>query len=119
MAIDEKKLIEELCYDTNFYLRREVPSWIIATINAQPKISLETKTSDNMTSTSGGHAWIPCSERLPAVNEKVLVTYEKYNGGELLIGFDKRVICKYGDRWQGKGYRNIAWKPLPEAYKGE
>ena len=65
--------------------------------------------------------WVPCSEGLPEVNKKVLVTYEKLNRGTLLVGFDKRVIRRGLEMWQGKGNSVLAWydPPLPEPYKGD
>lgn len=65
--------------------------------------------------------WIPCSEGLPELNKKVLVTYEKLNRGTLLVGYDKRIITKGGEIWQGKGNRVLAWldREFPEPYKGE
>lgn len=97
------KDVAEKALDEYEYKGKTIRQWI------DEIISLENKTSD----------WIPVTERLPEVNKKVLVTYEKLNGGTLLVGFDKRVITKGGELWQGKGNRIIAWQPSPEPYKGK
>ena len=116
MAIDEKKLIDNLkgwmkCLnkksgaDNTWY---DLLEEVIDLIEEQPELDVP--------DTNIGK-WIPVTERLPEVNVKVLVTYEKLNGCYLQIGFDKRINCKV-ERWQGKGTRIVAWMPLPEAYKG-
>ena len=55
--IDEKKLIEVL--ERNFGGIGGA-SVLKQLIEAQPKISLENKTSDNMNSSCSGQVWIPC-----------------------------------------------------------
>lgn len=72
MAIDEKKLIEEIeniqvaivgmrtgKSEFSEHIKR-FKNHIIQIINNQPKISLENKTSDNMNSSCSGQVWIPC-----------------------------------------------------------
>lgn len=117
MAIDEKKLIyadkliEELipilqCLDNPFIVGR-----VIGCIYSQPKISLETKTSDK---------WIPCSERLPndtAIHE---VT-EQFNNGKIYTEFAYYDESR-GEWWKfdDDGIVNvIAWKEHSEPYQGE
>lgn len=91
-------------YDTK---EEAIEAW-----NNRTELSLENKTSDK---------WIPCSEGLPELNKKVLVTYEKLNRGTLLVGYDKRIITRGGEIWKGKGNRVLAWldREFPEPYKGE
>ena len=61
--------------------------------------------------------WIPCSERLPELNQICIVTDET-----------RRCAYEYGlhddtyddeNGWTYLGHRIIAWMPLPEPYKGE
>ena len=55
--------------------------------------------------------WIPCSERLPEVNERCLCTYEFSEGTCVDFG----LYMKSG--WFVSGV--TAWMPLPEPYKAE
>lgn len=55
--------------------------------------------------------WIPCSERLPEVNERCLCTYEFSEGTCVDFG----LYTKSG--WFVSGV--TAWMPLPEPYKAE
>ena len=112
--IDEKKLLEALvpildeCGD--MYLAGRIAGCIMA----QPKISLENKTSDNMNSSCSGQVWIPVSERLPEANQMVLAT-EK----------DSVILCcyefvdGYGYCFYGSHGEVIAWMPLPKPYEVE
>ncbi len=63
--------------------------------------------------------WIPCSERLPEENQKVIlqdfygnITIEKMKTNDGLEGFID------GDWWSSAN-NYVAWKPLPEPYKEE
>lgn len=60
----------------------------------------------------GIDGWTPCSERLPALNEFVLLS------GEFELGVTKIIIAG-GDNvryWCNK-FSGLAWMPLPEPYK--
>lgn len=61
--------------------------------------------------------WIPCSERLPETEDKVLCcTATKKGGKNIVIGYYMATM-KY---WVcGMNSNVIAWMPLPEPYKGE
>lgn len=62
--------------------------------------------------------WIPCSERLPKYGEPVLWCNEKGSVFTTAITF----VNERGDFAVGKRHRRysvVAWKPLPEPYKGE
>lgn len=61
--------------------------------------------------------WIPCSERLPAVDGMYTTTLS----GEL-VGTDEPFVgpLYFKDGyWEEDGDCVIAWMPLPEPYKGE
>ena len=55
--------------------------------------------------------WIPVSERLPEIGQRVIVTYETFDEG---LQVRETIYDKYGFLC-GHG---IAWQPLPEPYKG-
>ena len=89
MAIDEKKLIDELTEKIDEVLddlekdESYMPLhgyWYGLTLARrivlkQPKLSLETKTSDNDVPDTNVGKWIPCSERLPKQNERIIGTF--------------------------------------------
>lgn len=63
--------------------------------------------------------WIPCSERLPKINEPVLVT-RRLLGGQVLVSEAYRERDNHG--WSANGQRwadefVLAWRPRPEAYQ--
>ena len=58
--------------------------------------------------------WIPCSERLPCEEDKVLCcTQTKAGAKNIVLGY-------YADgKWRcGMNSNVVAWMPLPEAYSG-
>lgn len=78
--------------------------------------------------------WIPISERLPEVNQRVLVTsYGRVcyammtsadgNSGHpvfrLQDSLNERVVCETTVHSEFTTSRIIAWMPLPEPYKAE
>lgn len=127
--IDEKKLIDadKLIEDCKKYLEGrytfQIPleyslamTRLCEIIEAQPKLSLENKTSD----------WIPCSDRLPEKHDNYIVTVcDECN----LIWAETVVMeADYFEgywAWYERGDEYdisdmvIAWMPLPPAYKGE
>ena len=91
----------------------------------------------NSESTETEQRWIPCNERLPeehewmgtkrfgtTISDEVYVTFENPKGERFckhlsfqngkLSGFDQSTIDAFY-----KGSKPIAWKPLPEPYRGE
>lgn len=56
--------------------------------------------------------WIPISERLPEIGQRVIVTYETFDEG---LQVRETIYDKYGFLC-GHG---IAWQPLPEPYRVE
>ena len=118
MAIDEKKLKEDLIqwfahkkkfckdhlYDSLLEDYEECFDEFTDIIEAQPKLSLETKTSD----------WIPCSERLPKQNQRIIGTFYNDEDCRAFVG-----EATYFPDILDTPYPLIAWTPLPEPYKGE
>ena len=67
-------------------------------------------------------AWIPVWERLPDIDEPVIVCWDD---GKITDGYrwcEESWFCAWGEYngWHRKGRdkRIIAWMPLPEPYKG-
>lgn len=60
--------------------------------------------------------WIPCSERLPAPNEFVLVQNQNLQCFVFCMR-EEEVWYDYDFVYQNEGI--IAWMPLPEAWRGE
>jgi hypothetical protein len=128
MAIDEKKLIEDCKKYLEGRYTFQIPieysiamTRLCEIIEAQPKLSLETKTSDK---------WIPCSERLPDESmdsdddDIVTILVATRFEGNLwfdgtfymdIVDFDLKEKTFISE----EGMRVVAWMPLPEAYKGE
>ena len=77
--------------------------------NAETVYEYIKKLCDDIKTLPSAQQWIPCSERLPDQNGKYLV-----------VGRQKAInILKFdGGRWYGK-WGVVAWKPLPEPYKGD
>ena len=70
--------------------------------------------------------WIPCSERLPDTDDKVLCWYEYYHWsrGKVLpeygIGcYLRETSAWFGEVANGKDVKVIAWMPLPEPFREE
>ena len=70
--------------------------------------------------------WIPTAERLPGHRE-FIEAYDSSNYGAAFLvtieGVEKATILYYSQTgmWydeQGNPYRDVAWMPLPERYKG-
>ena len=120
MAIDEKKLMEQLidkynCYYNNqmyfeeeeTIMARNVISDISLMIEKQPKISLENKTSD----------WISVEEALPNEDGNYLVSGVWGSGKKTVGDCEFSVSDGYFDVcWN---FNVLAWMPLPKPYKSE
>ena len=68
------------------------------------------------------NGWIPCSERLPDIDESVLICFS--NDMESVIAFRTRMIeSNYEDVWINSSTAHritsniLAWQPLPAPYK--
>lgn len=102
--IDEKKLIEVL--ERNFGGIGGA-SVLKQLIEAQPKISLENKTSD----------WIPVEEALPNEDGNYLVSGVWGSGKKTVGDCEFSVSDGYFDVcWN---FNVLAWQPLPKPYKSE
>lgn len=64
--------------------------------------------------------WIPVKEKLPENETEVLVTVNGYKGLMVRTGFYARGIFMNdnGNRWHPKDKDLVAWKPIPEPYRG-
>lgn len=104
--IDEKKLIEEITKYHNglkpSYITRLVESIfadIVDIINEQPKVN----------------EWIPVSEDMPRLGERVLCSLNLDNP---TIIHPVVISTRNTDKYWYDG-TIVAWQPLPEPYKGE
>lgn len=62
--------------------------------------------------------WIPCSERLPSMGERVVVSAVHHKTEDVVIDILRYHGKKYG--WEFKDICTpVAWMPLPEIYKEE
>ena len=113
MAIDEKKLIEEMektfpdkfLHDKNWFCGKRSFMDLFKELIEEfvPKIG----------------EWIPCSERLPEEGEEVLVQFKGKNEVDMAVGWNNGgYICCWDDRIIGI-MDEVAWMPLPEPYKEE
>lgn len=119
----EKEMNEDLCGDCH----RKYQNWaaskdiISKTINSLPSAQPEVLACGNGELIEQlEQQWIPCSERLPEEDIKVLVTDED---GDIYIAYYD--YNEWSDEpkiewWTGE-FRiyPIAWMPLPEPWKGE
>lgn len=125
-----KEYITEACEDLapffndNGKVARLVTENFCKDIDEQPTVSAEPH-------------WIPCSERMPeerewlgtkkfgtTISDEVYVTFENPKGERFckhmsfqngkLSSYDQHIIDAFY-----KGSKPIAWKPQPEAYRGE
>lgn len=111
--IDEKKLIGELnawweTLDPRTNTRDSIICDVIESVIA--KINVAEKVGE----------WIPCSERLPENETRVLVQWRRYFSDEIHIHI--LALNELGEWYCDLGCINgkaIAWQPLPEPYKEE
>jgi len=62
----------------------------------------------------GDNQWIKCTDRLPKLNETVLVYHKPY------IGIEQRIDPKDGNIWAATEKKYIThWMPLPKPPKSE
>lgn len=119
LTIDYLKSIQERCVDGEGYEMHPLPEWYAL----DKAIELIEQTR-----------WIPVSERLPEVNQRVLVTsYSRVcyammisadgNSGypvfKLQDSLNEKVVCETTVHSEWTTSRITAWMPLPQPYKGE
>lgn len=71
--------------------------------------------------------WIPCSERMPEIDETVLITIKEKYAGEKEYRYHTDVAdylinddwMTFNDWDEGQEIEIVAWMPLPEPWKGE
>lgn len=97
--VDKEELIKALKYDRDQY---------------------EKGYQDGVTDTNVGCKWIPCSERLPKIEEEPS-EYAKDVGRTFLVTYKDGFVCECVF-WKNENKFDedvVAWMPLPEPYKGE
>lgn len=105
-----KETITELRDNDGTGTQQEVSKFLVNLMDVLEK---------KMSSSEKPGQWIPCSERLPAEGEKVLLCDR---GGSMTLG--RLVRTDEGYNWDvGTWWTDIedgdAWMSLPEPYKGE
>ena len=105
MAIDEKKLIEQL---TSLLTSSEMMGYLTAFDVVQDCIEMVEKQPKT--------DWIPCEERLPSEKGFYLVTVKRGCNLEVLCIWYQKEYWLYYQEETGK---IIAWQPLPQPYKKE
>lgn len=113
MAIDEKKLIEDLkntfsdsvLNQTFGFGKYTLLEAVEEMINRQPQVE---------TDTNVGSKWIPCEERLPENDEDVLVQMQD---DSMMVDF--RTASSSGWFWADNDDLPVAWQPLPQTFKKE
>lgn len=102
--------------------REDAIRWVKTECNPYGKPTLDFESGkkviehlEQMPSAQPEQRWIPCSERLPREEDKVLCcTQTKAGAKNIVLGYYA------GGKWRcGMNSNVVAWKPLPEAYGGE
>ena len=82
-----------------------------------------TESQNNLLQFAMDKTWIPTDEKLPEIDEPVIVCWDD---GKITDGYlwdEDSWFCAWGEYngWHRKGRdkRIIAWMPLPEPYKGD
>ena len=122
-----EKILEEIKIEYNALFRHANKDYFngIADMYLGTKEIIRSHMDDGKdTNVPSNDGWIPVEERLPEEGKKVLVWYEYFRYGEY-----NRMFKTYGISWQFDGHwsgdvsgtkaRCIAWRPLPEQYRGD
>lgn len=108
--IDEKKLLEKLdAWYGSLFPRTSIQDSIKCDVidNVMTMIEDTEKVGE----------WIPVSERLPELEDDVIVTCKSCRTGKKYVSTDYR-SCKTGE-WSYFGEDVIAWQPLPKVFEEE
>ena len=113
--------------------RQDAIRWVKTECNPYGKPTLDfesgTKVIEHLKQMPSASQWIPCSERLPAEKQDVLMMFK----GNMAVGFWEDILGDGNPVWyaySGDGWFTdtedvdsdgvpLAWMPLPEPYKGE
>ena len=75
---------------------------------------------NNLPSAQPEQRWIPCSERLPAYGEDVLISIGGYcNVGHIVLANEEEQYNWYFSGWYHLPNDVDAWMPLPAPYRKE
>lgn len=113
--IDEKELIERLETSKHFLFHDEC---------GRQTISID-KIIDLLKNAEKVGEWIPVSERLPDVDEYILVSFENFSVpmiGRYTVDDDDGGTFRVGDEDDSFVQHDLyvnAWQPLPEPYREE
>ena len=108
--IDEKKLLEKLdAWYESLFPRTSIQDSIKCDVidNVMTMIEDTEKVGE----------WIPVSESLPEIETEVIVSCKDHITGYSYVDIDYR--NRKGGKWTYFRQDVIAWKQLPESFKGE
>ena len=121
--IDEKKLVSDIKEYFKKHIDDEtmdvddvlnVNKDICGIIKSQPNVAV--------TDTNVGCKWIPCSERMPPIDKRVLVTVDIQGDLAIDIADHSYGLWFFADEYYSyteKDFKVLAWMPLPAPWEGD